>query len=93
MFRHAILILYALSPRAQWRLYSCLVIIDLVLTDFGYLVLLLIRSPRAVAAGTLFLRSENSSHVSGMPGHASSSRRRHLLSDGRLESLDELVPA
>jgi hypothetical protein len=35
------------------------VIIDPVLTDFGYLVLLLIRSPRALAAETLFLRSEN----------------------------------
>jgi hypothetical protein len=63
------------------------VIIDLVLTDFGYLVLLLIRSPRAPAAETLFLRSENSSPVSGMPGHTSSSRRRHPSGDGRLESL------
>jgi hypothetical protein len=67
------------------------VIIDLVLTDFGYLVLLLIRSPRALAAETLFLRSENNSPVSGMSGHTSSSRRRHPLGEGRLESLVELA--
>ena len=48
-------------------------------------------SPRALAAETLFLRSENSSPASRMPGHASSSRRRYRLSDGLLESLAGLA--